>query len=134
MWKGTKLVALTNKSLPRWMTDMPSKPIKPRSDFETSKNNLTRKTRFFIYHFIFVPYAKQSAWVYSAIKSKIISMKKQGHYRHFNACLCPCNRATRQDSKLSDFSSQCEKKNTNSTNLYFAPYKFSELLFSHKIL
>lgn len=33
------------------------------------QRNPTRKTHYFIYYFIFVPNAKQSAWVYSAKKS-----------------------------------------------------------------
>ena len=88
---------------------------------------LTRKTRFFIYHFIFVPNAKQSAWVYSAIKSNTLSSKNKGiadiSMHAFVYILIPviAPRVKTQDSKLqisfflaefktSDFSSQCKRK------------------------
>lgn len=94
------------------MTDMPSKPIKLRSDFETPNT----QNAFLYLLFYFCSKCKAKRVSIFGYKVQHIIDEKQGHCRHFNACLClyphPRNRATRQDSRLktSDFSSQCKRK------------------------
>lgn len=73
MWKSTILVALTNNHCHvEWQICPPN-----QSNCAQISKLLTRKTRFFIYYFIFVPNAKQSAWVYTPQKSPT-------HYRRKN--------------------------------------------------